>query len=79
MKRVFYIATLVSVLIALSVYGYQDNQRCDKIGSNIIELSEVEALGNAEISYGVWIVTVYSPTYWECHPGGGASCPGSPW
>ena len=61
------------------VAGYSVYQSQQKEQMSDIALENVEALADEEIGKGVWIVTVYSPSYWECKPNGGASCPGTPW
>ena len=67
----------LAVMVATG-YGVNKSAQND---ADLLEmaLKNVEALADEEIGNGKWIVTVYSPTHWECNPNGGASCPGTPW
>ncbi len=65
-------------LLATAGYGVQKSVKSEA-GLSDLALANVEALAQNEIGDGRWIVTVYSPSHWECNPNGGASCPGTPW
>lgn len=76
MKRIIKI-TFVAALAAMAGYGVYTNQKAESMSD--LMLANVEALADEEITSGIWVVTVYSPSHWDCTPNGGASCPGTPW
>lgn len=62
----------VALVAGSAIFGWQ------KTNSQIEEgiLSEnIEALTQTESIKGRWIVTVFTPSHWECKPNGGLCCP----
>lgn len=76
MKKAIKAAFVVAVAAVIG-YNVYENQQADTMSD--LMLANVEALADEEITSGIWVVTVYSPSHWDCTPNGGASCPGTPW
>ena len=70
-------ATFVAAFAMVSGINVFNAQKSEVLSDTA--LANVEALADEEIGSGNWIVTVYSLNRWDCNPGGGASCPGTPW
>lgn len=77
MKKLIKKAAFVAVFALAAGYGVYSSQEAVELSD--LALANVEALADEEIGNGSWVVTVYSPSHWDCNPNGGASCPGTPW
>ena len=77
MKKLIKKAAFVAAFALATGYGVYSSQ--EEVELSELALANVEALADEEIGNGSWVVTVYSPSHWDCNPNGGASCPGTPW
>lgn len=77
MKKTVIIAAVAALMGTSGYFSYKTIQPNAQIPN--LHWANVEALADEEIGNGTWVVTVYSPTHWDCTPNGGASCPGTPW
>lgn len=74
-KKIFSGLALLS--LAIGGFAIQNLTGSSQKNDNILT-SNIEALSEDEVVIG-WIVTIYTPSHWDCNPGGGMSCPGTPW
>ena len=73
MKNIFKSLAIVAVAIFAGYNVYQSNNETEGMSDTM--LANVEALAGIEGNKGRWIVTIYSPTIWNCKDGGGMCCP----
>jgi hypothetical protein len=71
------IATVVLAIAALAAFNVNMNMNSKSGNLSDMALANMEALAEGELNWGVgkWIVTVYTPTRWNCSSGGGVCCP----
>lgn len=67
--------SLAALVMAMSASLYAWHEHQTSINGGLLS-ENVEALTQTESSYGRWVVTVYTPSHWECKPNGGVCCPG---
>lgn len=72
MKRNYFFLIGTVIVAALAAFSWFKANKPKEVHF----LSEnIEAIANSETASGKWIVTVYSPTRWDCTSGGGECCP----
>jgi hypothetical protein len=75
MNKKILMATAAVAIMAIS--GWNVSRSMNEPAMSDVALENVEALASGEsiLDYNIWIVTIYTYTYWECEGGGGVYCP----